>query len=53
MSIVALLLIVLSALFFSYAADGLPDLLWGWIYLPKWLLWSGLLSILAWCMDGE
>ncbi len=53
MSIVALLIIILSALFFSYTADGLPDVLWGWMQFPKWLLWLGLLSILAWCMDGE
>lgn len=53
MSIAALFLIILSALFFSYITDGLPDLLWGWMQFPKWLFWLGLLSIVAWCMNGE
>ena len=51
MSIIALLLAVIAAFWFSDAADAFPQILWGWISLPGWLLWPLLLALLAWCID--
>lgn len=51
MSIIALLLAVIAALLLSDTADAFPQILWGWIYLPSWLLWPLLLALLAWCID--
>lgn len=51
MSITALLLAIIAALLLSNTADAFPEILWGWIGLPGWLLWPLLLALLAWCMD--
>ena len=51
MSLFALLAAVLMALVFSIWVDALPQLLFGWIYLPNWLLGLALLALVAWCMD--
>ena len=53
MSLVTLLLTVFIAFFLSDVADAFPQVLWGWIYMPSWLLWIGIVGLVAWCMDGE
>ncbi|MGB3293229.1 MAG: hypothetical protein WBB01_09605 [Phormidesmis sp.] len=53
MSLIALLLAMLTALLLSNVVDGLPELLWGWIYLPRWVLWVALLALVSWCIEGE
>ena len=53
MSLITLLLTVVVAFFLSDVADAFPQILWGWIHLPSWLLWIGIVSIVAWCMGSE
>lgn len=53
MSLIALLLAMLVALLLTTLVDGLPELLVGWIHLPRWLLWVAVLALVSWCMDGE
>ncbi|MGB3297865.1 MAG: hypothetical protein WBA76_06315 [Phormidesmis sp.] len=51
MSIIALLLTVIMAYWFTKTAEAFPEVLWGWTQLPGWLLWTLLLALLAWCVD--
>ena len=53
MALVTLLLTVVFAFFLSEVADAFPQVLWGWIHLPKWLLWTGVIGVVAWCMEGD
>jgi hypothetical protein len=51
MSIVFLLIAVIVAFALSAATEAVPQILWIWVYLPKWLLWPLLLAVIAWCID--
>ena len=53
MSLIALLLAMLIALLFTSAVDYLPELLFGWIHLPRWLLWIALLALVSWCIEDD
>jgi hypothetical protein len=53
MPIVVLLLAVVVALSLSLTVEAFPHILWSWIYLPRWLLWPLLLTLLAWCIDDD
>ena len=53
MSIFTLLLTIILAFLLSEFADAFPQILWGWVHLPKWLLGLGILGLVAWCMDDE
>jgi hypothetical protein len=53
MPIFVLLLATVVALSFFGVVEALPRLLWGWIYLPNWLLWPVVLVLFAWCIDDD
>jgi hypothetical protein len=53
MSLAVLSVLIVFALLLSSFFDGLPALLWSWIYLPKWLLGTALISLVAWCTGSE
>ena len=53
MSIVLLVLAVVVAFAFSVATEAVPQVLWLWTYLPRWLLWPLILIAIAWCIDDD
>jgi hypothetical protein len=53
MPLFVLLLAIAIALSFFGVVESLPQLLWGWIYLPHWLLWPALLILFAWCVEDD
>ncbi|MEM6449288.1 MAG: hypothetical protein AAF703_03140 [Cyanobacteria bacterium P01_D01_bin.105] len=53
MPLITLLLTVIVAFFLSDVADAFPQILWGWVHWPSWLLWLGVVGIVAWCIGSD
>lgn len=53
MSIFVLVLTLVLSLWIANLADAFPQVLWGWVHWPRWLLGLLGLALFSWCMDGE
>lgn len=51
MSIFVLLTVVWIAFAISNIVDAFPPL--GWVRLPHWAFWGGVILLIAWCLDDD